>query len=249
MRVSARRAATWRSRSRRWIALAWLVAAGTPSGAYAQGTATPRLDSTAGEGPTAVQTGTAAVATAAVPPFWVAGVAIAPAQRSAVLVVLDDARRDVGVITLREGESYGGYRLAAVEPARVLLERHGAVVAVPVGRPHAGSKGTPDASARAGSRIIFIPEPDKPTANTDDTGPQVTPGQGHAASSTAGGSAPDPEALRNFLERVFQDPQLQQKLEEMRPRIQQRLERARGDRQGPPDAPSATSKPPQGTSP
>lgn len=152
------------------------------------------------------------------------------------------------MITLREGESYGGYRVAAVEPARVLLEQNGAVFAVLVGRPHTGPRGTPDASPRARSPL-FIPGPDKPTLDLEYIRPQVTPGQKNAAPGTEGGSSPDPEALQNFLERLFKDPQLQQKMEEMRPRIQQRLERARQDRQGPPDAPAATSKPPQGTSP
>lgn len=131
------------------------------------------------------------------------------------------------MITLREGESYGGYRVAAVEPTRVLLEQNGAVFPVLVGRPYTGSKGAPDVSPRAGSGPIFIPGPDKPTLDLEYTRPQVTRGQGNAASGTAGGSPPDPEALRNFLDRLFSNPQLQQKVEEMRPMIRQRMERAR----------------------
>ena len=61
--------------------------------------------------------------------------------------------------------------------------------------------------------------------------------------------SPDPGALQNFLERVFSDPQLRQKVEEMRPNIRQSLERAGQDRQALPDAPAQTLKPPGGTSP
>jgi hypothetical protein len=171
----------------------------------------------------------------------VARVVIAPAQRSVVLVVLDDTRRDVGLISLREGESFGGYRVAAVEPARVLLEQNGAVFAVLVGRPHTGPKDAPDVNARARSSPIFIPGPDKPTPDLEYTRPRR--GQGNATSSGADGNAPDPEALQNFLQRLFSDPQMQQKVEEMRPIIRQRLERANQDDQGPSDAPTPTSKP------
>jgi len=217
------------------------------SGAHAQDTSSSREDSTGTEDPTAAQTAPVAVTTVEAPPFWLAGVVIAPAQRSAILVVLDDTRRDVGLITLREGESFGGYRVAAVEPARVLLEQNGTVFSVLVGRPRTGPKGTTDVP-RAGSGPIFIPGPDKPTPDLESTGSQVTREQGNAASGTTSGSSPGPEAVQNFLERLFNNPQLQQKIEEMRPIMRQRLERAKQDRQGPPDAPTQTLKPPQGTS-
>jgi hypothetical protein len=183
--------------------------------------------------------------TVGAPPFWVARVVIAPAQRSVVLVVLDDTRRDVGLISLREGESFGGYRVAAVEPARVLLEQNGAVFAVLVGRPHTGPKDAPDVNARMRSGPIFIPGPDKPTPDLEYNGPQVTRGQGNATSGGADGNAPDPEALQNFLQRLFNDPQMQQKIDEMRPIIRQRLERAKQDGRHPSDAPAPTLKPAQ----
>ena len=246
MTAPGHRSASPRSRGRRWLALAWLVVVGTSSGVHAQDTSSSRNDSTGTEGPATVQAAPADVATAGAPPFWVAGVVIAPAQRSALLVVLDDTRREVGVVTLREGESYGGYRVAAVESARVLLEQNGAVFPVPVGRPYTGPKGVPDVSARPGSGPIFIPGPDKPTPDLEYTGPQVRRGGGNAPSGGAGGTSPDPEAVDNFLQRVFSNPQLQQKIEERRPIIREKLERARQDGQVSPDAPSPT--PTQGTS-
>ena len=223
------------SRGRRWLALAWLVVVGTSSGVHAEDTSPSRKDPAGHEGPAAAQTTPAAVSTAGAPPFWVAGVVITTAQRSTLLVVLDDTRREVGVITLREGESFGGYRVAAVEPARVLLEQSGVVFSVAVGRPYTGPRGAPDVNARAGSGPIFIPGPDKPTPDLEYTGPQVKRDQGTAVPGGTSGNSPDPEALQNFLQRVFSNPQLQQKIEEMRPIIRQQLERARQDRQEVPD--------------
>jgi hypothetical protein len=170
---------------------------------------------------------------------------ITPAQRSAVLVVLDDARRDVGVITLREAESYSGYRLATVESDRVLLERDGTVFPVVVGRPYAGPRGAPDAAPRG----IFIPGPDKPTPDVPYTAPQGRRGGERGEPDTAPSAAapsddaPDPEALGKFLGRVFNHPLVEQKLQEMRPAIQQSLERARQDGQGAPAAPPAPNGP------
>ena len=173
------------------------------------------------------------------PPFWVAGVVITQAQRSAIIVVLDEARRDVGVTTLRQAESYGGYRVAAIESDRVLFEREGTVFPVVVGRPYAGPRGGPDSTPRA----FFIPGSDKPTPDVPyperEFKRRGEDGASQAAPSVAEppGSAPDPEALGKFLERVFSHPQVQQKMQEMRPVIQQGLDRARGDGQGSPPAP------------
>jgi hypothetical protein len=175
------------------------------------------------------------------PPFWVAGVVITEAQRSAVLVVLDEARRDVGLITVRESESYGGYRLATVEPSRVLFERGGTVFPVVVGRPYAGPRGTADAAPRA----IFIPGPDKPKPDVEYMGPQVKrggkSGGGSGASAAPSGDPPDPEALKKFLEHLFSHPQIQKQVQEMKPIIQQEMDRARQDGQGTAEAAAPTS--------
>ena len=237
------------SRRRRWVALAWLVVVGMSSGVHAQDTSSSRDDSTGNEGAAAVQAGPAAIATVGAPPFLVTGVVIAPAQRSAMLVVLDDRRREVGVILLREGESFDGYRLAAVEPARVLLEQSGTLFSVPVGRPLSGPKGPPDVGSYAGSGPHFIPGPIKPTPDLEYNGPQVRRGAGSGESGEVGGPSPDPGALQNFLEGLFSHPQLRQKVEEMRPNIRQSLERAGQDRQAPPDTSAQTLTPPGGTSP
>jgi hypothetical protein len=194
--------------------------------------------------PEPVQIAPGAAATLGAPPFWLAGVVITATQRSALLVVLDDTRREVGVITLREGESFGGYRVAAVETSRVLLDRGGVVFPVVVGRPYTGPTGTPHAGPRA---PIFVPGPDKPTPDLEYTGPQVKRDQGNAVSGGAGGNSPDPEAVQNFLQRLFSNPQIQQTVEEIRPVMRQRLERGRQDGQEVPDAPAGASKP-QGTS-
>src|SRR5688572_11610486 len=150
---------TPRSVHRRWPALLGLVLIGTSSVVHAQSPSSS---------PEPVQA-TPAAATPDAPRFWLAGVGITSAQRSALLVLLDDARREVGVLTRREGESFGGYRVAAVEPSRVLLDRGGVVVPIVVGRPNTGP-GMP----LAGPRVpIFIPGPDKPTPDLEYTGPQV----------------------------------------------------------------------------
>jgi len=237
------------SRRRPWFALVWFLVVGMSSAVHAQDAPSSRKDPTAKEVPAPVQAVPGAVATSGAPPFWVAGVVIAPAQRSAILVVLDDTRRQVGLITLKEGESYGGYRVAAVEPARVLLEQGGTVFPVLVGRPYTGPRGAPDGNERVRSGPIFIPGPDKPTPDLEYTGPQVKRGQGSGTSGGAGGSSPDPEIIDNFFERLFENPQFQQKIEEMRPRIRQKLEGAKQDGQGPSTLPAPMSKPPQGTSP
>lgn len=171
---------------RRFIALAWLAMVGAASGAHAQ-------DTTAIEGPAAGRVAPSADATAAAPPFLVAGVIVTSVQRSAVLVLLDDTGREIGFIALREGESFGGYRLATVEPARVLLERSGTIVAVPVGRPNTGR--VPDQPA--GRRSFFIADSDRPPTDAD-------------------------HATQNFLERVFSHPLMQKKLEETAPLLQGR---------------------------
>ena len=170
------------------------------------------------------------VAAVAAPPFWVAGVVITQAQRSAVLVVLDEARRDVGVITLRQAESYGGYRVATIESDRVLFEREGTVFPVVVGRPYSGPRGAPDSAPRA----FFIAGPDKPTPDV----PYTRPASVAVPSDAPSGDAPDPEALGKFLERVFNHPLVERKMQELRPVIQQSLERARQDGQGAPAAPA-----------
>jgi hypothetical protein len=171
-------------------------------------------------------------------------VVITQAQRSAVLVVLDEARRDVGVITLRQAESYGGYRVATIESDRVLFEREGTIFPVVVGRPYSGPRGAPDSAPRT----FFIPGPDKPTPDVPYTRPEGRRGGETGASSAVpadapSGDAPDPEALGKFLERVFNHPLVEQKLQEMRPAIQQSLERARQDGQGAPAAPGPNAPP------
>src|SRR5712691_13163317 len=148
----------------RLMALAWMVVFGTASGAHAQSASSPPAANANGVAP-AVQSSAMDAATAAPPPFWVAGVVITQAQRSAVLVVLDEAGRDVGVITLRQAESYGGYRVATIESDRVLFEREGTMFPVVVGRPYAGPRAAPDSAPRA----FFIPGPDKPTPDVPST--------------------------------------------------------------------------------
>jgi hypothetical protein len=192
--------------------LAWLLVLGTCAGAHAQGSST-RPGSGADED-AAVRNDDATVGA---PPFLVAGVVIAPARRSAMLVVLDDARREIGVVNVREGESYGGYRVAKVEPERVLFERNGTVSPVIVGRPYAGPRGAGDAPQRP--RFFFVPGPDKPTPEIPYLGPQVDRGGGPSAPSAVSDAPsandPDTEVIQKFLERVFSDPELQQNLRKM----------------------------------
>jgi hypothetical protein len=211
------------------VTLAWLAVLGTAWGAHAQSPAAPPATKSAAtvEG--------APTAAAVVPPFWVAGVVITESRRSAVLVVLDETRRDVGVVTLREAETYGGYRLATIEADRVLFERDGTVFPVVVGRPYAGPRGTSDAAPRA----FFVPGPDKPTPAVPSARRPFKGGAESGAAAAgppdpASANAPDPEALGKFLERLFSHPLMQQKMQELRPAIQQSLERARGAGQTPP---------------
>jgi hypothetical protein len=116
------------------------------------------------------------------------------------VVVLDDARRDVGLVTVREGEDYGGYRLASVESDRVFLERDGTVIAVPVGRPSADSRGAPNPPRPT---FFFIPGPDMPT-------PDVPRDQARREGALSDPAAPpkglDPEALRMLFDRLSDAP-------------------------------------------
>lgn len=221
---------TWRSACRGRLAVAWLVVAGTWSPAHAQDAPRPS--------PPVAETVPAPATPAAPPPVWVAGVVVTADQRSAVLVLLDDNRREIGLLTLREGESFSGYRLAAVEPSRVLIEQNGTIHSVAVGRPRA----EPD----AGRRVIFVPGPDRPTPDLEATG---RPTNRRPPAATDGGPPPDPEAVQGFLERLFNDPTLRDRIEQRRPLMRQRLERARQDGQAAPEASGATPKPPQRTGP
>ena len=212
-----------RSQGRRWLILAALTVAAMPSWTDAQG---PPVSN-----PGAVQTAPAPGATTETQPFWVAGVVITSAQRSAFVVVLDDRRRDVGVVTLREGESYGGYRVATVEADRVLFERNGTVVPVVVGRPSDGR------------RPFVILGPDKPTPDVPYARPERK-GKADAVPAPRGNvpnaQAPDPDVLKNTLEALTDHPQFQQRMQERRPLIQRSLELSPQDSQAAPQAPPAS---------
>ena len=212
------------------------------SEAQAQGLSSPPASNGAG-GATAVQASPAEGATVKAPPFWVAGVVITSARRSAMVVVLDEKRREVGVVTLREGESYGGYRVATVEADRVLFEQNGTVVPVIVGRPYAGPRGVADVPSRP--RFFFVPGPDKPTPDLEYAGPQGRYGPPGGVSSAPSENAPDVEVIQSLLERVFSDPGMQQQIPQMRPTMQQ-LERVRQDRL--PEVPATGSNTPPAAS-
>jgi hypothetical protein len=231
-----------RSPRPRWVALVSLAVLGVSSGAHAQG-ASSRPDSNGTAGAATVEASPAAGATVSGPPFWVAGVVITSARRSAMVVVLDDKGRDVGILTLREGETYGSYRVATVEAERVLFERNGAVVPVIVGRPYAGPKGVADAPSRP--RLFFIPGPDKPTPDLEYSGPQGRYGPQGGVSAAPSENSPDVEVIQNLLERIFSDPGMQQQIPQMRPTMQQ-LERVRQDRL--PEAPATGSNTPPAAS-
>lgn len=214
--------ATSRLRRRRGVVLAWLIAAGMSSWAHAEDV---------NKSPGVAQAPPATVATATEPPFWVAGVVIATERRSALLVLLDDKRREKGIVKLREGESIEGYRLASVEPEGVVLEQNGTVVRVPVGRPYTGPRGAGDAAPRAAPRVFFVPGPDKPKPDFEYTGPQVN--RGPVTPSPSGGDDSNPQAVGNFLEKLFNNPLVQQKLEEKRSLMEKGLEPVRDDGQSP----------------
>ena len=195
--------------------------------------------------------GIRAVSPRKVPPSWVrppgirpsgGSVVIAPEKRSAILVLLDSERRDVGHMTLREGESISGYRVAGVEPDRVLLERGGRVFTVSVGRPRIGPTG---ALGVAGRRPVFIPGPDKPTPDLEFKRDETRRRQGGGSSGVPADAArSDPEATQDILQRMFGNPRVQQRVEESRPIIRQRLERERQERsQGVPADAAPASKP------
>jgi hypothetical protein len=224
-----------RARGRRWVALAGLVLAGLSGPASAGDTREER--------PATAQVAPIPVAVGPAPPFWVAGVVIGPARRSAILVPLDDARRELGVVTLHEGESYDNYRLVAVEPARVLLEQDGAVLALGVGRPYSGPRGAPEPGTRP-TGPIFIPGPDKPKPDIEYTGPQVRRSQGSGSSGVTTETAPDSEQVQNFVERLFSHPQIQQQIEEIRPVVRQKMDRARQDGGAPAGSSAPTTQGP-----
>jgi len=226
-----------RTHARRWLILLWFVVVGLPSGADAQDPSVPRAPSTGPGNPATVQTGPATSATTETPPFWVAGVTITSAQRSAFLVLRDDRRRDVGVLTLREGESFGDYRVATIESDRVFFERNGTVVPVVVGRP----SDEPKAASGTGRRPIIILGPDTPTPDVPYARPPMRRGREvGVAPAQPDSPPPDPEALKSVLESVVEHPQFQQRLQGRRPLIQRSLELAPPGSQPAPDAPAAT---------
>jgi hypothetical protein len=185
------------------VAVAWLAVLGTAAIVHAQ-SALPQPPSNAPASPPAVQSSPAGGVTAPTPPFWVAGVVLTAERRSAALVVLDDARRDVGLVTVREGESYGGYRLASVESDRVVLERDGTVTTVPVGRPLVQSGAAPEGARR----FFFIPGPDKPTPDIPADQVQREPGRDPSAGAPSDAAVPanrvlDAETVRMLLERLL----------------------------------------------
>lgn len=190
-----------------------------------------------------------AVPTSKEPPFLAAGVVVTTAQRSAALILLDDNRREIGILTLREGESFAGYRLTAVEPSRVLLEQDGTIYAIPVGRPFAGPRGAPETGGKAARKPYFVPGSEKPTPDIPYVGRDARRGPSPAPpSGPAPENPPDREAVQNLLEHLFNDPQMQQRLEQRRPKVQQEVERAREDRQAPTEPPRAPATPPPATS-
>lgn len=220
-----------RFRGLRAVALAWSLTGGLCVPAVAQEAGTRA----------------GAIAPAASAPFWVAGVVIGPARRSAILVPLDDARREQGIVTLLEGQSYNEYRLVTVEPARVVLEANGTLVSLGIGRPYSGPRGAPGAGPRAATGPIFTPGPDKPRPDVEYMGRQIPRGGGaEATSAGARERPPDTETVQNFVERVFGHPKFQQQIEEIRPLIRQRMDRTLQD--GQPSSPPASSPSSEGPS-
>jgi hypothetical protein len=220
------------SLQRHRLILAGLVVAWTVAPSHAQ---TPSVTSPPSAGTTKPATSDPAPKTSATPqpaPFWVAGVVITAAQRSAFLVLLDEARRDTGVVQLHQGESYGGYRLANIEPDRVMLERDGAVFPVVVGRPYAGPKGAQSPSPRRPiimtnpeKRDVDIEAQDRAIHGSDET--TITPGPP--------GDAQDAEA-RSVLERLINHPAFQRAMERRKSGMQGQPSGARPDGQGTPQA-------------
>jgi len=207
----------------RWpVVLCWLVILAMGGGAHAQQAASPSNQD--GASPT-IEGAKTNVAVADKPPFWVAGVVITPAQRSAFLVVRDDTRRDTGVVTLREGQSYEGYRVRAIDADRVHFDRNGVETSVVVGRPADAPGSVPDAVRRP----FVILGPDKPIPNIPATGRSLKRGEGSRAAPLPQGSAsespaPDPEVLGKIFDALSNSPQFQQRMEEQRSVIQRKLE-------------------------
>lgn len=196
-----------------WVAL---------SGSVVLALTAAHAQETSGGAP-AARVAPAPLAPDAAPPFWIAGVVIGPERRSAILVPLDAARRELGILTLHEGQSYGDYWLVTVEPAGVLLEANGTVVSLGVGRPYSGPRGAPDAGGGAAPGPIFIPGPDRPKPDLEYTGRQVP--RGSASPAWTGERPTEAEHVRDFVERLFSAPQVQQQIEEIRPLIRQKMER------------------------
>jgi hypothetical protein len=126
-----------------------------------------------------------------------------------VIVTLDAAGRETGSVRVAEGETVDGYRVTAVEPDRVSFEASGRSFTV-----------------RLGGAL--------PATGTDTASRSIAPTPVRMAGVAVGPDGVPPrgsdEVLRRaepVLDVIREDPRIRQKLREVSPRIQRRLEESR----------------------
>lgn len=168
-----------------------------------------------------------AAGAAAGPTLLVTGTIVAPPGNAAVIVVLDAAGRETGSARVSEGETVNGYRVAAVGPDRVLFEAAGQTFTVRLGGalPATGTDAAsrPIEATSSGRMASIAVGPDGvPPRDTDERLRRAEP----------------------VLKVLREHPRIQQKLREVQPLIQRRLEEARAkgydphaDRRAAPDRP------------
>jgi hypothetical protein len=191
----------------------------------------------------------AAVRAASGPTLLVAGTILAPPRKAAIVVTVDQDGRETGSVQVNEGDTVDGYRVTAVEPDRVLFEAFGQTFTVRLGGPlPPTAAAAPYKQTETTPTAIPAPEPARvrrvPAARDASSRSAAAVGQDRSpppnADELRAKAQPLLDALRNH-------PLFKQKLEQVRPLIQQKLEESRAagfdphaGRRDPPGPPAAS---------
>jgi hypothetical protein len=184
------------------------------------------------------------------PEWFVTGTILAPPTKAALVVGMDQEGRETGSVRVNEGETVGGYRVIAVEEDRVSLERSGQLFTVRLGRslpspgrdapptpPGEVTPGTPDPELARGGRPVAVTGASPSRGLARVVGPDRSP-------------RPDADELRHTvqpaLEALRDHPRFRQKMEQVTPVLQRRLEESRAAGSDPhadrPDAPAQSAR-------
>ncbi len=146
-------------------------------------------------------------------PLRVVGTATYPPKKSVLIVVLGEQFKPVNSLKVNEGETVEGYRVVRVHMDQVTFERDGQTFEVAVWNERA-----PVANQRAPARII----PDVPYVSTKEQSAKFISPPANMEEISKGTEV--------FFERLQQNPEFRNMLEEARPLIRQRLEASGANR-------------------